>query len=89
MSDTLHCPLCGAVLPADSGGGLCAQCLLRMALETETRTNTEPVDATAEEGAGGQFGLYITLRLLGKGNGRRVPRRTRPALPPPSGVESD
>jgi len=60
-------------LPTDSAGGLCLQCLFRVVMETETRAetetrvDTEPVDTTAEERAGQQFGPYTTLRLLGKG----------------------
>ena len=66
MSDTLRCPQCGAILLADSAGGLCPQCLLRMAL-TETHADTQPLNHATDEDAGRQFGPYKTLRLLGKG----------------------
>src|SRR5215470_4943523 len=67
MSDSLRCPQCGAGLPADSAGGLCPQCLLKMALETETRPYTERGDDTSQDDEGWQFGPYKTLRLLGRG----------------------
>src|SRR5215469_7468235 len=67
MPDNQHCPQCGAILPADSTGGLCPKCLLKMALETETQPDTSPPEDTSEREAGRQFGPYKTLRLLGRG----------------------
>ena len=67
MADTQSCPECGAILPSDSDVRLCAQCLLRMALETETRAITEPLHKGIEEEAGRQFGPYKTLHRLGRG----------------------
>src|SRR5215469_15181676 len=66
MADAQRCPQCRAILTADSAGGLCPQCLLKMALETET-TDTEPSNAPPSEDAGRRFGPYKTLRLLGRG----------------------
>jgi hypothetical protein len=54
-------------MPADSAGGLCPQCLLKMALETETQPYTEPAGDTSQMDVGRQFGPYKTVRLLGKG----------------------
>jgi hypothetical protein len=71
VSDSLHCPQCGAVVPADSGGGLCPQCLLRMALETESLAINNPTDEAPEENAHRQFGPYKTIRLLGRGGWAR------------------
>src|SRR5215471_4676069 len=67
MSDRQRCPQCGVALPLDSAAGLCPQCLLKMALETETHPDIEPPGDTSEKDSGRQFGPYKTLRLLGRG----------------------
>lgn len=37
MTNTIHCQLCGALLPSDMPAGLCPGCLLRTALQTGTQ----------------------------------------------------
>jgi hypothetical protein len=48
-------------MPADSAGGLCPQCLLKMALATETHPYIERGDHTSQDDEGRQFGPYKTI----------------------------
>jgi hypothetical protein len=41
--DYKTCPQCGAPLPGDAPGGLCARCLMSMNLAESTAMGTEPV----------------------------------------------
>ena len=70
------CPQCGASIPPDATpGGLCPQCLLKLALledigEAPADPDTEPSSGTSDNGhasAGEQFGPYQTIRILGEG----------------------
>ena len=73
MSDMQRCPQCGATLPADSAGGRCPKCLLKMALETSTDPLLETgsgVSASADAGAASQddsYGPYVQVQVLGEG----------------------
>ena len=47
MSDTQHCPQCGAELPKESPEGLCPKCLMKAGLENPTNDPVAP-DVLAE-----------------------------------------
>ena len=62
MNVAERCPVCGGVLKAGSGEGLCARCLLAAALR-------HPADIPAANlpAPGQQIGAYRIVRLLGEG----------------------
>src|SRR5688572_9875310 len=79
MTETRHCPECGALLPANGPRGLCTQCALDRALAmTHGNSLVQSVEATAA-GAGpqpfrctedillGTFGEYELLEEIARG----------------------
>src|SRR5262245_59010250 len=65
-----ECPRCGAPLPSDApAGGICPQCLLRVALESEpgSKPTTISLPASAAQAAGERIGPYKLLRVVGEG----------------------
>src|SRR5580704_5220064 len=67
MPDAVRCPQCDALLPADSVEGLCPQCLLRLAMETEPNADTLPLAGGGDVQSAQGFGAYRVVGLLGEG----------------------
>src|SRR5258708_18800097 len=60
MSSDNRCKECGKVVPADSPGGLCAQCLLSLGLELESKVqNAEGGELRPAPSEGGLAGTQL------------------------------
>src|SRR5438309_11234311 len=73
MSSGDTCRECGTGIPADSPGGLCAQCLLRLGLlqvqgpESEVQGQESGVGGSLTEKPGERIGRYRLLQEVGHG----------------------
>jgi serine/threonine protein kinase len=62
VSESKHCPKCGAHLPPDAPGGFCARCLLQLGLGIEGAG----VVSLAEK-SGDRIGRYTLIQQIGEG----------------------
>src|SRR5947207_601550 len=73
MSSGETCRECGTAIPADSPGGFCAQCLLRLGLlqvqgpESEVQGQESGVGGSLTEKPGERIGRYRLLQEIGHG----------------------
>ena len=77
MTELRKCPQCGAELPSDSPGGLCAPCALRGAEESLDESGAPPTEDMASvstirleipsDKPGDKIGPYKLLEEIGEG----------------------
>jgi hypothetical protein len=81
-----QCPQCGRQLPADAPRGMCAQCLMQVALGDDSAEHTSPVDALREfvppspEKLAASFPQLEILEYLGHGGMGAVSRARQKTL---------